>query len=108
VLTNMIHVATQTENLTAAVKAGADVLDRAGIGEVVQAKVKSTQPRQPGEYDPNKPYINLGILGIHINTPPEVRKELLKDPSAVIEGEKITVMVSKPGGGGPTNDRAEP
>jgi hypothetical protein len=91
VIANMIHVATQTENLTASVKAGADLLDRAGIGEVVQAKVKSTQPRQPGEYNPDAPSVYIGMLGLHINPTPDVRKQLQNDPSAVIEGDRITI-----------------
>lgn len=42
ILANMLKTATQSENLSAAVKAGADLLDRGGIGEVVQAKVRSS------------------------------------------------------------------
>jgi hypothetical protein len=37
------YIASQTENLGAAQKAGADLLDRAGVGAVVQAKIRQSR-----------------------------------------------------------------
>lgn len=42
VIDSMVNIATQVKNLQAAQKAGADLLDRAGIGELVAAKVHSS------------------------------------------------------------------
>ena len=60
VLDAMLVAATQTENLGAAVKAGADWLDRAGIGELVRAKVRQSK-RQPAQTTPV--VVNIGFLG---------------------------------------------
>lgn len=91
VIGNLLHASSQTQNLNASVKASIDILDRIGVGELAEAKAKSGQPRQLGDYNPDKPSVYLGMLGLFINPPPEVRKELLKDPDVVIEGDMIKV-----------------
>jgi hypothetical protein len=60
VLTSMRAAALQTENLNAAVKAGADLLDRANVGALVQSKVRaSKRDTQTGP----QVIVNVGFLG---------------------------------------------
>jgi hypothetical protein len=48
VIDSMVTIATSSTNHAAAVKAGSDLLDRAGIGELVEAKVRSSQRESGG------------------------------------------------------------
>jgi hypothetical protein len=48
VLNSLIETALQKDNLTAAVRAADSVLDRVGIGEVVEAKVRTSQKSDDG------------------------------------------------------------
>jgi hypothetical protein len=52
------QLATQTENPTVAQKATADLLDRAGVGAVVQAKVRHSHKEQTTAV-----VVNIGFLG---------------------------------------------
>lgn len=58
VLNSMFKAATQDSNLAAAVKAGADLLDRSGVGELVQAKVRGSK-HQGGD---NRVVVQIGFL----------------------------------------------
>lgn len=70
VLNTMIQVATQTENLQAAVKAGADILTRASIiGAVDRAKIRSSRK---GDGSQGKIIVNIGFLQRQDGTPTTV------------------------------------
>ena len=57
VLNSLIETALQKDNLIASVRAADSVLDRAGIGEVVEAKVRSSQ-----KSDSSKVVVQIGFL----------------------------------------------
>jgi hypothetical protein len=57
---SMILTAQQRENLSAGVKAGSDLLDRAGIGALVQAKVRASRQQQATG---TQVVVNIGFLG---------------------------------------------
>jgi hypothetical protein len=60
-LESMAYIATnQRENLNAAVRAGSDLLDRAGIGALVQAKVRASKQQQSSGA---QVVVNIGFLG---------------------------------------------
>jgi hypothetical protein len=59
VLGAMYENALQTDNPNAAVKAGADILDRAGIGAKVEAIVRTSQK---GEETDRRITVNIGFI----------------------------------------------
>lgn len=61
IVRNMVKTATQTENLVAATKAGADLLDRAGVGAKVQAAVRASKRQLPDTSQQIQ--VNIGFLG---------------------------------------------
>ena len=57
VVNAMIENATQTENRPAAVKAGSVILDKAGVGADIRAKIRSSQGSESGRIT-----VNIGFL----------------------------------------------
>ena len=63
VLKSLYHASQQVDNektIAAAVKAGSDLLDRANIGALVQAKVRASKQQQQGGPTVQ---VNIGFLG---------------------------------------------
>jgi hypothetical protein len=64
VLDAMLVAATQTDNIGAAVKAGADWLDRAGVGALVRAKVRQSK-RRPAQAQQGRQHRLSGVKPRH-------------------------------------------